>query len=204
MEQRISYKVLPGAGDDGVCKLNCRNLPKSDLLNDFYYFTEELQVAVGDAKLFGEYSSSSCYNLLDFLEQAIPALNAFYYSLTQNPRLEILEQYCFTNEQLSKINSTIKELHPKYGGSKEFQIFSNDVNIHYLNKIRVKIRRLELQYHKSLNVLPEDLTLSPYKLIVSKVLNRLSSLIWDYMLKEEVDCKITPYYWQGKMPSLNL
>lgn len=203
MEQRISYKLLPGSGDDGVSKLNCCNMSKADPLNDFYYFSEELMIAIADAKLFGEYSNESCSKIFDRLEQAIPSLNAFYYLITQKPTLKSLDQYSFREDHLNKINFIIKDLHPTYGGSKEFQVFSNDKNIHYLNKIRVKVRRLELQYKKSLELLTEDINLSSYTLTVSKVLNRLSSLIWDLMLKEQIDNNVTPQFWQGSMPDFD-
>lgn len=203
MYYRISSLTKPGKGDDGICKLNSVNIKKSDSLNDFYYFSEKVLLSVNLAILKGSYINHDIYTFLSWLEHMIPSLNSFYYFLTQGNDPNKVKEYCFTNQHYETIQDKVKYLQKDYCGSKEFRVFSNDINLFYLNSLRVEIRKLELCYIKSLNKLSNDLELFNYKNLVSKVLNRLSTLIWIFLLKEEADNEITPKYWISKMPELN-
>lgn len=234
VEQRISSRARPGCsrGDQGYSEGNKK---KGTCLNRFYVTVEDLQTACAELlqePLLGREASI----VTSWLEEACHAFSAYYHVATtiNHQRKGALKKQSFGDALIESIEGLTADLHGKYGGSKEFQRFSNHSKLCKLNKVRVRIRELELVFNdvmgRAEQVVPIEADSELRELVADenkkylRILNRLSSLYWDLTQKELYLLQTTnayirtanaikhslsrdnlePLYWCGEMPVLEI
>lgn len=213
LKPRINSSYCPGAGDKGVSKMTKgKRSKKASPIAYLYSSVESLQLSLAEVilhhrrakqwpflRFFGikPIQQEDAIELFEWLEQALFSLSSFCHCLGDS------ERHMWPAEFESYLNEKVIQMTKKYARSDEFQSFSTHSNLFLLNKIRVCIRKLEIDYRSWASSLEIDSNMEAID-YHARILNRLSGYLWCVLQKERVMLKLPAQYWVSSAPEFNL
>lgn len=210
--QRISGEYKPGKGDSGYTSpVTGRKFSKAGEATKFYGAVERLQLALEKAIILNKenpFKQGEVIEVIKWLRQTTCNLMSYCYYMADDgsgkPNENELPEH-FTQYIVDQANIW----RPLYGGSKEFQVFTEKHCV-ALNAIRVETRCVEVafcEWEQSFEIVSHLASFPQLGKSIERhrqTLNRLSDYWWCAINREAYRRGKPQRYWQGKIPALKV